>query len=204
MLRSTPTAVCLLLVVLASAMAACRPSEPAVELPNLDPLGFGGDFSLTAHDGQPFRLQDLRGRAVLLFFGYTSCPDMCPLTMSRIASTRDQLGAQASDVATLFVSIDPNRDTPAVLKEYVASFAMPVTGLTGSDSDLETMTAAYRARYQMVAASPHYLMNHTTDIFLIDRQGRLRGLFAYNEKPETLAAALRVVLGESVQEGAVS
>ena len=194
MLRATRAAVCLLLVVLASAMAACQPTEPAVELPNLDPLGFGGDFSLTAHDGQPFRLQDLRGRAVLLFFGYTSCPDMCPLTMSRIASARDQLGAQASDVATLFVSIDPNRDTPAVLKEYVASFAMPVTGLTGSDSDLEKVTAAYRAGYQMVAASPHYLMNHTTDIFLIDRQGRLRALFAYNEKPETLAAALRVVL----------
>ena len=78
---------------------------------SLEPLGYGGDFSLTAHDGQTFRLQDLRGKAVLMFFGYTSCPDMCPLTMSRIATARDQLGAQASRVATLFVSVDPNRDT---------------------------------------------------------------------------------------------
>jgi protein SCO1/2 len=194
MLRGTRTPVCLLVVVLALAIPACQPSEPAVELPDLDPLDFGGDFSLTAHDGRPFRLQDLRGKAVVLFFGYTSCPDMCPLTMSRIASARDQLGAQASDVATLFVSVDPNRDTPDVLKEYVASFAMPVTGLTGSDEDLATMAAAYHAGYQLVPASPHYLMNHTTAIFLIDRQGRLRGLFRYNEQPETLAAALRVVL----------
>jgi len=185
-----------LILLLTLALVACQSSEPEVELPNLDPLGFGGDFSLTAHDGRPFRLQDLRGRAVVLFFGYTSCPDMCPLTMSRIASARDQLGAQASEVSTLFVSVDTNRDTPAVLKEYVASFAMPVTGLTGSETDIATVAGAYHARYQLVAASPSYLMNHTTDMFLIDRQGRLRGLFPYNEKPETLAAALRVVLDE--------
>jgi protein SCO1 len=187
----TPTRVLAVLFVLA--MSACQASEP---VPDLEPLGFGGDFTLTSHEGEPFRLQDLRGKAVVMFFGYTSCPDMCPLTMSRIASARDQLGAEASDVATLFVSVDPNRDTPAVLKEYVASFAMPVTALTGSDTDIATMAAAYHAGYQIVPASPHYLMNHTTAIFLIDRQGLLRGLFAYNEKPETLAAGLRVVLDE--------
>src|SRR5687767_12255498 len=117
-------------------MGACQgqPGEPS-DVPALDPLGYGGDLSLTAHDGRPFRLQDLRGNAVLLFFGYTSCPDMCPLTMSRIASARDQVGGDASRVQTLFVSIDPNRDTPDVLKEYVGSFAMPVTGLTGSDEE---------------------------------------------------------------------
>jgi protein SCO1/2 len=192
------TGICLLAVVLAWTMGACQRQrgEPA-DVPTLDPLGFGGDFSLTAHDGRPFRLQDLRGHAVLLFFGYTSCPDMCPLTMSRIAAARDQLDAQASRVQILFVSVDPNRDTPAVLKEYVGSFAMPVTGLTGSDDEIATVAAAYQASYQMVPTSPHYLMNHTTAIFLIDPQGRLRGRFAYNERPETLAAALRGVLDES-------
>lgn len=197
MLLATRTSVCLFVVVVALTMGACE-SQPAVEVPTLDPVGFGGDFSLTTHDGRPFRLQDLRGKAVLMFFGYTSCPDMCPLTMSRIASARDQLGDdQASRVATLFVSVDPNRDTPAVLKEYVASWGMPVTGLTGTDTDIAKVADAYHAAYQIVPASPHYLMNHTTAVFLIDPQGRLRGLFAYNEKPETLAAALRVVLNES-------
>lgn len=186
-----------LIVASALAIAACQQSLPGMPPGSLEPLGYGGDFSLTAHDGQTFRLQDLRGKAVLMFFGYTSCPDMCPLTMSRIASARAVLGGDADRVATLFVSVDPNRDTPAVLKEYVGSFALPVTGLTGTDEELATVAVAYQAQYQMVAASPSYLMNHTTSVFLIDPQGQLRGLFAYNENPETLAAALRAVLNES-------
>lgn len=194
MLRDTRPPAGVLAVVLMLTLSACQAGGPAIAL---DPLGFGGDFSLTAHDDEPFRLQDLRGKAVVMFFGYTSCPDMCPLTMSRIAAARDQLGADASRVQTLFVSVDPNRDTPAVLEEYVGSFAMPVIGLTGSDTDIANVAAAYRAQYQMVPLSPHYLMNHTTAIFLIDPQGRLRGRFAYNEQPETLAAALRSVLNES-------
>ena len=198
MMLPARTRIWLLALVLSWTMGACQgqPGQPA-DAPTLDPLGYGGDFSLTAHDGRPFRLQDLRGSAVLMFFGYTSCPDMCPLTMSRIASARDQVGGDASRVQTLFVSIDPNRDTPDVLKEYVGSFAMPVTGLTGSDEEIATAAAAYQVLYQMVPTSPHYLMNHTTAIFLIDPEGRLRGRFAYNEKPETLAAALRGVLNES-------
>jgi protein SCO1 len=184
------------LVVLALTTAACQGDQPSIPPGALDPLDYGGDFSLTAHDGRTFRLQDVRGKAVLMFFGYTSCPDMCPLTMSRIASARDELGGDASRVATLFVSVDPNRDTPAVLKEYVGSFAMPVTGLTGTEEELAAMAAAYHVQYQMVPASPSYLMNHTTAVFLIDPKGQLRGLFAYDEKPETLAAALRAVLDE--------
>ena len=186
-----------LIVAVALTIAACQESQPAMPPGSLEPLGYGGDFSLTAHDGQTFRLQDVRGKAVLMFFGYTSCPDMCPLTMSRIGSARDLLGGDADRVATLFVSVDPNRDTPAVLKEYVGSFALPVTGLTGNEEELATVAAAYRAQYQMVAASPSYLMNHTTSVFLIDPQGQLRGLFAQHECPETLAAALRDVLIES-------
>src|SRR5258707_326992 len=79
---------------------------------------FGGDFTLTTHDNQRFRLADVRGRPVLLFFGYTSCPDMCPMTMSRIMGALGRVGKRAPEVVTLFVSVDPKRDTPAVLKEY--------------------------------------------------------------------------------------
>ena len=81
------------------------------------PLNFGGDFTLTNQDGQPFKLADVRGKPVLLFFGYTSCPDMCPMTMSRIMSARSLLGAQGESVVTLFVSVDPKRDTPTQLKQ---------------------------------------------------------------------------------------
>jgi len=159
--------------------------------------GFGGDFTLTNQDGQPFALHDVRGRAVLLFFGYTSCPDMCPMTMSRIVSALDRLGSEASQVVTLFVSVDPKRDTPAVLKEYVGSFSTPLIGLTGTEEQIAEVTSSYKASFELMeTGSPNYLVNHTTAIFLIDKHGELRKFFAYNEEPATLAAALKAVLAE--------
>jgi protein SCO1 len=159
--------------------------------------GFGGDFTLTNQDNQPFRLQDVRGRPVLLFFGYTSCPDMCPMTMSRIAGALSRVGRPASEVVTLFVSVDPMRDTPAILKEYVTSFSTPLIGLTGTDEEVARVASAYHASYQIVpTGTRNYLVNHTSAIFLIDRQGRLRQYFKYDEKPETLAAALKTALDE--------
>jgi protein SCO1/2 len=158
---------------------------------------FGGDFSLTTQDNQPFHLSDVRGRPVILFFGYTSCPDMCPMTMSRITGAIARAGAKPSDVATLFVSVDPKRDTPAVLKQYVGAFKTPPIALTGTDEQIRRVAAAYHASYEVVpSATPNYLVNHTTAIFLIDRRGRLRQYFAFDEKPETLADALKTLLDE--------
>jgi protein SCO1/2 len=98
---------------------------------------------------------------------------------------------------TLFVSVDPKRDTPAVLKEYVGSFSTPVTGLTGSDEEIARVASAYHASYEIVpTGTRNYLVNHTSAIFLIDRQGTLRQYFKYDENPDTLAAALRTVLNE--------
>jgi len=157
--------------------------------------GFGGDFSLTNQDGQTFHLQDVRGKVVLLFFGYTSCPDMCPTTMSRIVSALDRVGDKRSQVLTLFVSVDPKRDTPAALKEYVTSFNTPLVGLTGTPEQIAQVAAKYHASYEFVQTdSPNYLVNHTTAIFLIDREGQLRQYFAYNESPDGLAAAVGAVL----------
>jgi protein SCO1 len=177
-------------------LAGCQQPQGA-SIPEAARPGFGADFTLTNQDNQTFRLQDVRGRPVVLFFGYTSCPDMCPMTMSRIAGALSGAGSHASEVVTLFVSVDPKRDTPAVLKEYVGSFSTPLIGLTGTDEEVARVVAAYHASYQTVATgTPNYLVNHTSAIFLIDRRGRLRQYFKYDEKPETLAAALKTVLDE--------
>jgi protein SCO1 len=171
--------------------------EQAADLGEDARPGFGGDFTLTNQDNQPFRLQDVRGRPVLLFFGYTSCPDMCPMTMSRIGGALSRLGTPASEVVTLFVSVDPKRDTPAVLKQYVGSFHTPVTALTGTDEEIGRVASAYHASYQIVPTNTaNYLVNHTTAIFLIDRRGTLRQYYKFDEKPETLAAALQTLLDE--------
>lgn len=158
---------------------------------------FGGDFTLTNQDNQPFRLDQLHGHPAVLFFGYTSCPDMCPMTMSRIAAALKLVGDEGRDVTTLFVSVDPQRDTPAALKDYVGSFSIPMIGLTGTPEEVGRVASQYHASYQVVpTGTTNYLVNHTSAIFLIDREGRLRHYFRFDEKPETLAAALRTLLSE--------
>lgn len=179
-------------------LCACNKTQPAPS--GLDQAArppFGGDFALTNQDNQPFRLDQLRGRPAVLFFGYTSCPDMCPMTMSRIAAALKLVGDEGHDVTTIFVSVDPQRDTPAALKEYVSSFSIPVIGLTGTPEEVARVASQYHASYQIVpTGTTNYLVNHTSAIFLIDRQGRLRQFFGFNEKPETLASALRALLSE--------
>ena len=188
----------LLFALLCVAACGCHKSAPApAATDDAARPAFGGDFTLINQDNQPFHLDQLRGRPVVLFFGYTSCPDMCPMTMSRIAAALKLVGGGARGVTTLFVSVDPQRDTPAALKEYVGSFSVPVTGLTGTPEDVARVAAQYHASYQVVpTGTPNYLVNHTSAIFLIDQQGRLRQFFRFDEKPETLASALRTLLSE--------
>ena len=199
-LRQTLGALGAALLVAASGCQRDRPASPA-GTPAQDAAGsserpgFGGDFLLTNQDGQPFRLEDVRGKIVVLFFGYTSCPDMCPTTMSRIVSALDRVGDRRTQVLTLFVSVDPKRDTPAVLKDYVANFNTPMVGLTGSADEIRRVASQYHASYEIVeTGSPNYLVNHTTAMFLIDQQGQLRRYFAYDESPDRLAGAMRSVL----------
>ena len=187
----------LILSAAVGAAAGCRRSEPPAAVREDARPAFGGDFTLTNQDHQRFRLEDVRGRPALLFFGYTSCPDMCPMTMSRIMGALGRIGSSAPEVVTLFVSLDPTRDTPAVLKDYVGGFKTPLIGLTGTDQEVTRVASAYHASFQIVqTGTPNYLVNHTSAIFLIDRRGKLRQYFKNDEDPDTLAAALRAVMDE--------
>jgi protein SCO1/2 len=168
-----------------------RPPAPA------DRPGFGGDFTLTNQHGQPFQLTQLRGKVVLLFFGYTFCPDMCPMTMAHITEVMTRLGDDRREVAPVFVSLDPQRDTPASIQAYVTHFSPDLTGLTGSPADIARVAAQYHVSYTTIGNdSKDYLINHTTAIFLIDRQGALRNYVAYNEPTDRLVAAVRALLQE--------
>jgi len=125
-------------------LSACQ-RAPAPAMSEADRPGFGGDFTLTTQDNQPFHLADVRGRPVVLFFGYTSCPDMCPMTMSRISGALRRVGGRASEVVTLFVSVDTKRDTPAVLKKHgqkLGSDPRIWTFLTGKRDDIVPPRAA--------------------------------------------------------------
>jgi len=147
------------------------------------------DFDLIDHDGRPFRSSSLRGKRALLFFGYTHCPDACPMTMSKIARAYRDAGPAARDIPTLFVSVDP-RDTPAVLKEYLSYFgAVPAKGLTGSKAQIDAVVQQLGAKYEIrdsgSAAGP--LVDHTLSIYLIDRDGRVQKKFAPGDDPSAIA-----------------
>jgi len=161
---------------LALALAACGAKGPSFQATDLTGASFGRDFELTAPDGKPRRLADFRGKAVVMFFGYTQCPDVCPTTLAALADAMKQLGPDADRVQVLFVTIDPERDTPALLSQYVPAFDPRFLGLYG-DADATARTAKeFKIIYQKVpgAAPGSYTMDHSAGTYIFDPQGRLR------------------------------
>jgi len=156
-----------------------------------------GNFTLTGTSGEPFQLQDLRGNIVLLFFGYTSCPDACPSTLAKLQRAFNLLSKeQIEHVQTIFISVDPERDNPKLLKEYVEYFGVNAIGLTGTKAEIDNVVKAYHAHYMIIPGrtSNWYSINHTTTVFLHDKQGKVRYRFLYEETPEQLAEAIRKYL----------
>lgn len=134
----------------------------------------GGDFTLRNTKGVPVSLSSLKGRVVLLYFGFTYCPDMCPTELLRFRNLLDSLPAeQRQQVQPLFVSIDPRRDTPEVLNAYVANFGQDILALTGTESELRRVARQYGASFRYVRTGAGYTVDHSTGTYLIDREGRL-------------------------------
>jgi protein SCO1 len=143
----------------------------------IDPPVQSSDFQLTDQNGQPYRLSSQRGKAVVMFFGYTNCPDICPVTLAELKQVKDKLGDQASQVAFVFVTVDPARDNVDRLRTYLANFDSGFTGLTGSQADLEAVWKAYGV---YVAQGDAETMEHNARIYAIDRQGNLRLTYTYD------------------------
>lgn len=152
----------------------------------------GGDFTLTDHNGQPYELSAARGKLVLLFFGYTSCPDVCPITMLTVQTLLKRLGKRASQVQPLFVSVDPTRDTPAVLKQYLAYFHPSIIGLTGSSADLLRVTQQYSTIYRDPGDKPadSYVVEHSSNMYVIDAGGVLSGIIPYGTPADSIYETL--------------
>ena len=156
-----------------------------------------GNLTLTGTSGEPFQLESLRGNIVLLFFGYTSCPDACPTTLAKLQRAFNLLSKeQVEHVRTVFISVDPERDNLKLLKEYVEYFGVNAIGLTGTKAEIDKVVQAYHAHYMIIPGqtSNWYSINHTTTVFLHDKQGKVRYRFLYEEAPEQLAEAIRKYL----------
>ena len=164
-----------------------EPSPPAV------------DFQLGQADGTPFKLSEQKGRVVLIFFGYANCPDVCPTTMAEYKRIHSQLGDEASQVDFVFITVDPNRDTPEAIGEFVHAFDPSFIGLTGSMEELLPVWQGYwvgRQEPAHEASALDYEVNHVAYIYVVDKEGRLRLFFPYGQTAEDMTHDIRVLLAE--------
>lgn len=159
-------------------------------------LALGGDFTLTADDGSRYSLSDSRGKVVILDFGYTFCPDICPTALANIAAALNMLGDTAKQVDPLFISLDPDRDTPQVLHGYTHFFHPQIRGLTGDAQTLDKIAKAYHVRYNFVGKgkTENYTMDHSAQVYVIDTEGRLVQMVPHGLPPNALADIVRKTL----------
>lgn len=179
-------------------LSACQPAPqpPAFESTDITGADFARDFRLTDHNGQVRTLADFRGKVVAIFFGYTHCPDVCPTTLSDFAAALQQLGPLAEQVQVIFVTVDPQRDTPDLLKQFVPAFNPAFLGMYTDAENLQRLANEYKVVYQKasIKSADDYLIDHSAGTYIYDPQGRLRLLMPYGSGPDTIAHDLRALL----------
>lgn len=175
-------AVCLLLV-------GCSDAAPSFRSTDITGAQLGGDVKLTDHNGQPRSLADFRGKVLVVFFGFTHCPDVCPTTLAELARALKQLGADAQRVQVVMITVDPARDTPEVLKPYVTALDPTFLGLTGDARAIAEAAREFKVFYQKSpGASPHaYSVDHSSGTYVYDPAGRVRLLVSYGQGADVFA-----------------
>ena len=157
----------------------------------------GGDFTLTDHDSRRFELTQLRGKVVLMYFGYTSCPDICPVELADMATFVDSLNKQSNNVQVLFITVDPARDTPARLKEYVGYFHKDFIGLSGSEEDINQVKKTFHVQSTIVRKTDNdanYSVDHNASLYVIDQSGELVNIVPYGFPLSHVASILQELL----------
>ena len=183
-------------IIVASVVAACGPAGPKFQGSDVSGVAFGHDFRLTDHNGKPRALADFYGKVIVMFFGYTQCPDVCPTTMSELAAAMQKLGRDADRVQVLFVTVDPERDTPELLSRYVPAFNPTFLGLYGDAAATAEVAKEFKILYQkQPGATPgSYTMDHSAGTFIFDPQGRLRVYISYGQGADVFAHDIRELL----------
>jgi protein SCO1/2 len=194
----------LLAAVLLSLAVACSPAgdggvpaESDTKAAELPVLPIGGEFTLTDHNGQPFSLSSLEGKVVLIFFGYTMCPDACPTTLSKLSSAYGRLTPdERARVKAVYISIDPERDTPAVMKDHLTYFGVDAIGLTGTVEGTSEVARQFGAHFEKTSdkTAAGYLMSHTVSIFGLDAEGQTRLLIDYEASVDLVVKEIRALL----------
>lgn len=185
----------------AAVLTACSPDGPAFRGVNLTGADYARDFSLTDHNGQLRSLKDLRGKVVVVFFGFTQCPDVCPTSMQELAEVKAALGADGERLQGIFISVDPERDTLELLKAYMENFDPSFLALRPTPEQLPALAKDFKIYYKKVDGTTptSYSMDHSAGSYLYDPQGRLRVYHRYGSGTEALTEDVRLLLGEAAQ-----
>ena len=182
------------------AVAGCQPGQPAAPFHAIDITGanYAQDFDLPDAEGRRRRLADFKGRVVLVFFGYTHCPDVCPTTLGELVQVKQALGADGQRVQGIFITVDPERDTPEVLKAYVGAFGSDIVALRGSAEETRAVAKQFKVYYAKVpgASAESYTMDHTAGSYVFDTHGRVRLFTRYGSGAEPLKQDLQRLLAE--------
>ncbi len=187
------------LTALAGLLAACSQSKPTFAAIDITGAEYARDFNLTDHNGQPRTLKDFAGKVVVVFFGYVQCPDVCPTTMLELAEAKKMLGKDGERLQGLFVSVDPERDTPQVLKAYMANFDPSFLALYTTADKLEALAREYKVYYKKVEGPTptSYSVDHSAGCYVYDPQGKLRLYTRYGSGAAPLAADIKLLLSGS-------
>lgn len=166
-----------------------------------DAAAIGGAFELTDQHGKTVRDTDFKGRIMLVFFGFTHCPDICPITVATLSKLMEMMGSKADQVAPIFITVDPHRDTPQAMKDYLANFDPRLTGLTGSEEKIKQAASAYKAYADMAAHhkkgkahSGDYGVSHSSILYMMDKDGKYLRHFSYNAPVKELLDAVNAYL----------
>ena len=186
----------LFLLVLLLMLGACQQGRPGFRATDITGADFGRDFALTDHTGKPRSLADFRGRVVVMFFGFTHCPDVCPTTLAELAAVVKKLGTDGDRVQVLLVTVDPERDTPEVLSQYVTAFNPRFLALRGTAEETARVAKEFKIIYQKIAGvrPDSYTMDHSAGTYIFDTQGRLRLYASYGQGPEIFAHDIALLL----------
>lgn len=189
----------LAILALAVLLAACGPSRPSFQNTDVTGAEFGRELRLSGHDGKPRSLEDFRGKVVAVFFGFTHCPDVCPTTLATMKAVKEKLGPDGDRLQVIFVTVDPERDTPDLLAKYVTAFDPAFVGLHGSTEAIAQTAKAFKVYYQKVPGKTPdtYTMDHTASTYLYDPQGRLRLFVRHGQAVDPIAADVRLLLAGS-------
>lgn len=187
-----------LVVLYAALLAACSgggDAPPKFNATDVSGADWGRELSLTDHNGQPRTLADFKGKVVILFFGFTQCPDICPTTLGASAAALQLLGSDADKVQVLFVTLDPARDTPEVLAKYTPAFHPSFLGLYGNAEATAAAAKEFKVFFQKAPGNDgNYTIDHTAASYAIDPQGRLRLYMKHGETPDQMAADIKLLL----------